>query len=81
MQPLTLRDVIEVYEEKLRDVASELYAMKEKASRHSADYQHEAAEVIKALEVITDVKGCRSPGHRAFAAQFRDKYPYRRKED
>ena len=72
---ITLRELIEVYEEKLRGVEAALDSMKRDKDHQNTLYQEARAEFIKAIE---DIKACKSPKHRDYAGQFGDSYPYRK---
>ncbi len=69
---ITLRQLIEVYEEKIRDLERELEKEHDVTVRRYMDYQSAMTSFTNAL---ANIKSCKSPKHTPFA-DFDDKYPY-----
>ena len=69
-----IRDVIEVYVEKLRDLQRKIDEAEEEAQRNSVEYQRAWDERSQAMQRI---KRCRGKECRALASEYEDEYPYR----
>lgn len=74
---ITLRDVIEVYEEKVKDALALVERERADANRVSAEHQMRAYDFDRAMERI---KRCRGRECRALASEYEDEYPYRRRK-
>ncbi len=77
MIQITLRDVIETYEEMLAGVRGEVHAEHERASSLNMRAQDADSERISLIEHL---KGCTNARQtKAILEQFEDSYPYRKK--
>ncbi len=76
---LTLRDVIEVYEEKITELKQEVERADQEAQNARNDRQRTINELTDARAILADRTGCRNVDHRAYRDVYDTTYPYRRK--
>ncbi len=76
---LTLRDIIEVYEERITELKRQLEGADQDAQNARSDRQHTINELTDARAVLADRTGCRNVDHRAYRDVYDTTHPYRRK--
>ena len=77
MATITLRDVIEVYEEKAKEVLVLVEQVREAADRASTKSEQQTHDFVRAMQRI---KQCRAGACRRLASEYEDDYPYRRRQ-